>query len=273
MKKLSLLAAVLAAFCSSAAQAESVSSAWVGPVSFTLADLDLNDGITPSIQFYNAESSVSGQIYNYDGVIYSSLNSYSNFVPGVYTSYSGSVSSALSNVSSSLSGTSYADTTVAAQGSAIGTGGSPATAGSYSGFALGRSYFTLSENTAITFSANAQASASAGAQDYVHAGAYIIAQYTYPSTGLTSSVADFIIFNNGNTLESINQSQSRQLTFTLNNPFAEIVYGDLFHIASVEGYSFSDYVPPSSVPAPAALPLMLSGLGVIGVAVRRRKFN
>lgn len=284
MKKLSLLSAVLAAFASTSLHAEVVSYAWVGSVSFTLADLDVNDGITPSIQFYGSETSNFGEVYHIDSASnFSGHNSYSNYTADVYAPYSGSASNSLAAASSSVSGTDLTNTNVTAQGSAVG---SALLSGNYGAVSLGRSFFTLSGNTAITFFADAQSYATSNApydpilgllDEYSAGNAYIFGQFT-DSTGLTQGAGDFLFSQSYNYFfnpatgeyENVSQNQSRQLSFTFNNTLAEIVYGDLQQLAGVNGYSYSDYVPPSSVPVPAAA--WLFGSAMLGfVGFKRRK--
>lgn len=285
MKRITTISLLIAAvFSSNAAHAEVVSYAWVGPVSFMLADLDVNDGITPSIQFYGSETSNGGQVYNIDNASnFSNIDGYSNYEPGVYAPYSGSASNALTSASSSNSGTDYSNTNVTAQGSAIGA---PSLGSHYTASSSGRSYFTLSGNTAITFFADAQSYATSNApynpilglvEEYSFGYAYIYAQFT-DSTGLTQGAGDGLVSESYNynfnpttgEYENVSQNQSRQLSFTINNTLAEIVNGDLSQLAGVEGYSYSDYVPPSSVPVPAAA--WLFGSTMFGfVGFKRRK--
>jgi hypothetical protein len=103
---------------------------------------------------------------------------------------------------------------------------------------------------------------AAGTQVYTHTSAGQITSDTYIIDPLTLPLGlDFDKL----TVSYLLQGSTSEFN-TLGDDFVD--YADLVHDSAI---FISGELQPSTVPLPAALPLMLSGLGVLGFIARRRK--
>ncbi len=258
MKRITTISLLIAAvFGSNAAQAESIATASLSGVQVSLMDLDLNDGIAPSTlwtgegtrgQSWAANPPAAPQVIG--SPVYSAT-----FVP-----FSFFASTAYSNSTNSAAGSALSDAVLSTAGSA------QANQASFGGSAGALGMFTLSASTQAIFSAtfNGSVHIDDGLNEYSMAGLV----FRYLAEGEHRANESFII-DIGDLGYAGTASDLITLTLTLNNNSSQGLSGSLYAEVFSTGYS---NLPPSAVPAPAALPLMLSGLGVVGaVAARRRK--
>ncbi len=268
MKHSNFLFALAAALCATPGFAASSASASIGPLTLQLIDLDLGDGVTPSITFVGAASILSA------GVSRSGLGN-SEQKPGVTAFTPESVSAAVvgAQATASTAGNGSADSSsFAASGSASDFIGNPGESASYVagvltpevGFNI--AYFVLTPQTQLVMSALATISAQGtGASgnpapfgDYASA----VAAITIQIAG--SDTLEYINNSDGST--GFNFSDSRTLSVTVSNMSATDLQVNYSIIAQVQGATVT-----TAVPEPAAAATLFAGLAGLAILTRRRR--
>ena len=272
MKHFLILALISATFTTTSAFADTYASTSLSNYKYTLEDLDLNDGITPSISF-NLYSTFGGYSINYakDGI--TTNNTGSNAMPILDTVDDGNsrfasariVGDSVDNRALLISGGSLGDP--------LGNGFSEtysAYQNSYAGSVLDIYSFVLSGNTRVSFTADSVNYAQ------ITSDAIEVDEFALSSTQfiledinrefITADFADAYVSNLTNGPDaSLNTLSTLSLLFNnrLEKEFSGLLYTSVF----MSGGSFI----PGTVPVPAALPLMASALGIFGIARRRNK--
>lgn len=257
-----------AAFASTAAQAKVESYAVLGPVSVQLIDLDLTDGITPFL----TPTGLDARVYGHAGdTATPNYTSYDFFLPSTLT---GNVNTALSQGGSSIVGTDPTNATQTSSGSAMGPTASLGNQGYYHGNSYVYGYFTLSANTRAIFSANASTSASSNApitlsnvdEESAYAQSYLYGILNGNYVGQDSIYSEGR--NTGNPEDKSN-SQTRTLQVNMNNASANSLAGYLLGQTITGGNSYSNYI--AAVPEPETYTMLLAGLGLVGISIRRNR--
>lgn len=251
LKKIAILSAAGLAFGASNAQAQSHAAASFGTLTFTLVDLDLSDGITPSITYSASSSTVNARIYDSDGYsIDNQSDSSTSINPGISitSAYAGVTSTSIVNGTSvSVNGASVTDLVW------------------FYGDAQKTTSYTLSANTGLivsgTFTATVTgpqptpttyASLQSGGLIYItNAWGEGLAQYTGGAWTYTG----------------VDTNLSEDFTLTVTNAAATELNGTI--LANV--YQGGSQGLISTVPEPETYGMMMAGLGLLGVAARRKQ--
>lgn len=281
MKKTSLALAVAAGFVLAAtpAFADSSASATLGNVRITLTDLDLTDGITPSLTInFGSQPYLNGAIGSYgpefvrDGYAHLGKNAGSTVTDSVQAAYASS--SATMVGADNISGITSMAVSGAAGSSAIGFGEFGALAGNYT-----LASFLLSANTAITITMDATMNVQTTlgydpatgngehAQSHVHV---LFDGYDDNGNSLLDEYyqdlyVDAKLDANGN-ITGAQQSWASTFSVTFNNFSSHEQLGNFMGEIGVGGSSML-----TPVPEPETYALLLAGLGVVGQVARRRR--
>lgn len=268
MKRSNFLFALAAALSATPAFAASSASASIGPLALELIDLDLGDGITPSITFvggngfFNASASQSGML-NFEQKFGASA-----FALEIANAALGGVQAA-----SFIGGTGTAEgSSFGASGSASDFVGLAAESARFvanvstpdGGFGIG--FFVLTPQTQLIVSASAtitaQGTGASGNPSPSGDRASAVAAISIPTAG--SDTLEYLNFSDGST--GFNYSESRTLTVSVSNLTASDLQVNYGITAQVDGSTFA-----SAVPEPASAATLLAGLAGLALLKRRRR--
>ncbi len=282
MKTMPLVSATLAlsALTLTPAFAAASASASSGPLVVSLRDLDLTDGITPSITFFQNVGDLS--------YVYVSAGSTQDGIYGTsgYDPISGTASATGSSGAGSVigDGTALGTRLTAAATSADVYSLAPNTSSNGSGFSNAYGSFRLSGGTAAIFSINFTAQAS-GAGYYENP----VTSSTYgerAEAGASIQVSGLGAFGDDDSYQESGDERGtfvdpptsaplipydRTVSQSLRATFFNLSNGDLTGDLALDtyAYSISDALPP--VPEPGTHALLLAGLAAVGFVLRRKR--
>ena len=272
MKYLLIAAAIVATTASPTVMAAVYTTASLSNFKITLIDLDLTDNIESKITF--SPPPVNNDVFGVysNGYVYGIMNNYVNFTEGNVkpTSLNNTDSVYIERNSSNI------------VNSVVQTNESYATnlqaSGSLDNLSIYTYFFSQARDLQLfTLSANTRLQITADSNIYLEsAGDYqggsftsIAAQFNEDDTILTP-----IISASDSTGSGQNQqvSEMKELSIFIDNLLSKDVNGYINNLASTSG-SYGAYTDPqiSSVPVPAALPLMASALSLFGFGAMRIK--
>lgn len=265
------------------ALADASSTATFGNLAITLTDLDTNDGIAPSFTFnVNGPSFIDSRAEGFGEVAES--YQFQNYAPQQGSLFTGHTQSAWSSSTGSIMTANNVAgfTWLSAEGAAhSGLAGY----GTYRAASVGsapENAFTLSANTAITFSvmADMHARTSMGYNLAADMAEYAFSHVLLNVGGMVDGIfvndaqeryidAGFDVLDD-NTTVGVTNGWSGLLSASFANTGSTETSGFLQTFAIVEGYSAVwDGVTP--VPEPGTYALLLGGLALLGVAAHRRR--
>ena len=268
---------------SAPALADASSSATFGNLVITLTDLDASDGITPSFTFnVNGPSFIDSRAEGFGDVAES--YQFQNYAPLQGALFTGETHSAWSSSAGSIMTANNVAgfSAMSAEGAAhSGLAGY----GTYSAASIGatpENTFTLSANTAITFSvlADMRARTSMGYNLEADMAEYATAHALLNVGGMVDGsfvndaqerfiTAGFDVLDDNTTI-GVSNSWSGLLSASFANTGTTEASGFLQTFVIVDGYSSVwDGVTP--VPEPATYAMLLGGLALLGAAGRRRR--
>ncbi|GGY46485.1 PEP-CTERM sorting domain-containing protein [Pseudoduganella albidiflava] len=265
------------------ALADASSSAAFGNLVITLTDLDTGDGIAPSLTFnLNGPSFIDSRAEGFGEV--SESYQFQNYAPQQGGLFTGETHSAWSSsVGSIMTANNVAGFTwMSAEGAAHSALDAYGTYRAASIGATPENTFTLSANTAVTFSVTADMHArtsmgynlEADMAEYATSHALLNVGGMVNGTFVTDAQERYIDAGfdvlDDNTVVGVSNSWDGVLSASFANTGGAETSGFLQTFVIVEGYSSVwDGVTP--VPEPGTYAMLLGGLALLGVAARRRK--
>lgn len=266
-----ILSAVLTLAAAAPSFAATTASGTVSNIGFELIDLDLNDGITPSLNF-----NVTGGYYFEDPYTeltladqrsgYNNTQRQNQTISQPYqssASYAPSGGTAL-NASASVTGRLFDGLTMQAQASSAG-----GEAGANSLATSGHVHFILSPNTALRITADLYATA-ARAPGLTDGGSYADVQFlifeNVPESTSYSRPDGFFAATYTPGVSS-GLFQAAHVDYLINNRST----GSITNMMSFNAYASAQTLATSPVPEPATYGMLLAGLGVLAATARRRR--
>jgi hypothetical protein len=254
---------------SAAALAQSSAEARISNVTLQLIDLDLTDGIAPSLTF---NTGINGTLAGWDiydehtGLLYSDSKTTSAPLGPVTAEQSiDNLPHTRSDVSAGISGINFTDKELWARASMSDTLGTNTTSAYVTS---GNVWFVLSPNTQVIFSADLSVRSSAGpvagprlfaiANSSATMGLYSSRENVWQSTPLYH-----------NAVFGQDRGPGWDRTYSLSFSNATASEGAYALGLNVGASAYTSAVIPAPVPEPASIAMLLAGLGV--VAVRTRK--
>lgn len=264
MKRILMAAAIATAFTASPTMAATFSSASLSNYKVSLVDLDLEDGITPSIYFYPTVSSeIRIATDSSDPLKLLSIKG-DNISPTSVT-----VTKAAYTASASIFGDNIDHKVLQVSGNSLEGGVSNDY--TYYSHIDDTVFFTLSAKTQLTITADAlfYAETTADMAAYERASTYAILAFGGgvnfdADPGSLSSLGVGIY-------RASNLSELMLLSVMTQSGYGYEYTGSFYSSVVLDGISHAEYPGPSAVPVPAALPLMASALGLFGLGAKRRK--
>jgi hypothetical protein len=261
-----LAAAGLFAASTLPAHAVATATASISVVSWTLTDLNLSDGITPSLTFSGAGS----QSYLY---LVGASNSISQYLPGAYQTTAASGSNVYGSGSASTSANGGQATVTLKGSTALGTSVNEQ-AYAYPSI----SNFTLSANTLVSFTA-AYSVAASTTVGYLNGNSESAQAYTYLSMNLSSSsgsdsnTASSGVFANQTYIPSTGLYTGA--SFTRSGTMELLIANRNSAAATGSFYSYAAVYGSSSLasPVPEATSGSLLTLGLAALALGRRRLS
>ena len=263
MKNLLIIATLAVVTASPSLLAAVYSSASLSNIKYKVVDLNLTDGVEASVDFYYTYS----QNYGFTRDNFNDLGYYQYSTTNDLTSIT--LSDSLNTSSASIQySDSYANK-FEVSGSSLGTSG-----GDYSYFyssSADFNYYTLSPNTRLEFTADSnlfvETTSSEDIFEYGVAINYFKANdyVTNDEYNYSDNLHYTQIISKNIGPQVINESKS--LSFFIENLSLQESNG--FTTNYSEAYGQTN-ISPSTVPVPAALPLMASALGMFGAARRNK---
>ncbi|HIV71767.1 MAG TPA: PEP-CTERM sorting domain-containing protein [Candidatus Aquabacterium excrementipullorum] len=275
-------AALILSLCQSPAHAEALATSTIGAYQYNLIDLDPDDGIEAAITWGNGQVSQS-----LVGTLSTGVGNGGG--PNMVDSKTLSQTSTLP-----LSGTpslNYAGYSVSSGSSGSSTTASITTGGQWSLSAILTQGFTLSANTAVTFTALAKSSLGVtvpagsvvttpwGSQDNGYfdwaplqadtKAILFIGQLPEYWWNLSADCAGPCVASSWlRSYATTTESEEKLLQVTLTNATGNAVSSQIGTLAYTGGYAAA---PISMVPEPSMSALMLMGLGGLGLMLRRAR--
>lgn len=266
MKRILMATAFAALLTSLPTMAASFSSVNLNNFNYTLIDLDLEDGITPSVTFTPYFEYFFASTRGED-------NSFSNnytFSTNGQIDATRSTSSLINTASGTVTGNSFINKEMNVNGISLGN----TYEFGYQSIISNASAYNLSANTELKISAEVRSTVgiTAGGNKEEVASTYARLQVSDNQKIYDEDKKELFALSlvNGS---PFSLSELTLLSVAITNLGGQDLTGALISFIRVDGFSSASKIeyPVSSVPIPAALPLMASALGVFGIARRRNK--
>lgn len=285
-RKMAVAAALAAAFASPAFAASS-SFAELTNFSYTLVDLDLNDGIAASLTwtYPSAADGSYANSYAYDNS--TTGTSDSHFATGTFGSVSSAVSQSLSQASSSVTPGGGTDPLLGASLQSSGSTDGVTVPGTTSGYdtyaespwSLDAQTFSLSANTVVIFQADSWVNAATtvgfdpttGATEWASGSTFMrtYGGYVGDWQDISDTAGVYAAFgydSNTNTWLGESGSQTGLLQVSFINYGSSALDGKFYAAVTASGAS-----TVAAIPEPETYAMLLAGLGLIGRIARRRQ--
>ena len=281
MKHLSLIAAAVATLAAGPVFANSFASASLGPIRVTLFDMDVLDGVDPSISFGTTgdANDTAAHVFLYRSSPEDQHEQYTNGAVQ-WAPVSASVNTSWGGASASLVG---ASTLLSPNGMTLSASGSvnnPISVGyfsyDYAYFVAGveapssKTGFTLSANTAVMFSALSETTVSLSGPRTGSDDAHAATTMGISGLGALGSGSQTASDDNYSDVDwnssYLKASQSRRLGVSFLNLTNESMDGVFNTSVSASGGVYNI----AAVPEPESYAMLLTGLGLMGAVARRR---
>lgn len=272
-------ALLAAAFHAGAAYAQATGTTTLGNLTYTLVDLDPNDGITPSLTWGTWPVNSPNDLYSNGGVSAELRNGWeghgpreSLFLPGPAPAEV-SLGSDYMSAHSLLHQRESQQTVEMILTPSADMGDSDVNRHARVFANSGNVGFQLSDNTRVVFTVEGQATGSVtrGDEFYERFQTY---NFLFLWLGSTNYQTDFDLFTVESAEGSFEAGADHQFTLSLaaDNRSGAMLSGMTGFSSSTEAISMVRTAQlPSPIPEPDSLPLYLAGLGVIATWARRRK--